>query len=394
MTSVSRCSGCGSGDIVVDWAAGDTVCRGCGLVLAARLLGEGAEWRTFKDKKEAGQDVLSRAATCPANVAMPPCLQLSTEIARTSATTHAKSLVHAHGNSQGHRLLRRVAALESSVASLCQRLALPARVENAAKRFILTLSGGRSSNLMHFPKADTKRGNAVVGAAVCLASRTEGCATTLKAIDSCMWPRVGVKTLGRALSKLKDAAGHHSSSSLHGHNVDWHLAAARAAGTVGLTAHADVRAVASIAAHLHDNVLAGCHHATVVAAAAWVVGCETLNPPLSVSSVASRVGVGASTLKDATDRVRTAYPQPSVLFPTIPCNVNGPGVDGPSHTIVAPREIHEAGGASGSGNNGSSRPAPASTLGDSIAHGDEDPFMALIAKCDDLSSHRPSSIVA
>ena len=92
---MSHCSGCGSGDIVVDWAAGDTVCRGCGLVLAARLLGEGAEWRTFKDKKEAGQDVLSRAATCPANVAMPPCLQLSTEIARTSATTHAKSLVHA-----------------------------------------------------------------------------------------------------------------------------------------------------------------------------------------------------------------------------------------------------------------------------------------------------------
>mmetsp|Transcript_20825 Transcript_20825/g.30141 ORF Transcript_20825/g.30141 Transcript_20825/m.30141 type:complete len:356 (-) Transcript_20825:121-1188(-) len=41
------CTSCKSADIVTDYGSGDTVCRCCGLILAERLLDEGAEWRTF-----------------------------------------------------------------------------------------------------------------------------------------------------------------------------------------------------------------------------------------------------------------------------------------------------------------------------------------------------------
>ena len=37
-TDTRPCSGCGGRDIVTDFGAGDIVCRGCGVVGAARVL--------------------------------------------------------------------------------------------------------------------------------------------------------------------------------------------------------------------------------------------------------------------------------------------------------------------------------------------------------------------
>lgn len=42
-----ECPECGSDDIVENWRQGSADCRGCGLVLAERLLDLGTEWRTF-----------------------------------------------------------------------------------------------------------------------------------------------------------------------------------------------------------------------------------------------------------------------------------------------------------------------------------------------------------
>ncbi|CAM9486595.1 unnamed protein product [Chrysoparadoxa australica] len=43
----NQCPDCKGLDIIVDDAAGDRVCRGCGMVLGDHLIDEGPEWRTF-----------------------------------------------------------------------------------------------------------------------------------------------------------------------------------------------------------------------------------------------------------------------------------------------------------------------------------------------------------
>ncbi|KAG5178789.1 hypothetical protein JKP88DRAFT_328511 [Tribonema minus] len=45
----SLCPECRSRDIVIDFGAGDIICRGCGLVVADRMIEDTAEWRTYAD---------------------------------------------------------------------------------------------------------------------------------------------------------------------------------------------------------------------------------------------------------------------------------------------------------------------------------------------------------
>ncbi|RHY14132.1 hypothetical protein DYB37_004056 [Aphanomyces astaci] len=51
----TECRECGSDDIVEDYAAGDLICRGCGIVLAERLIDETAEWNNYaEDDRDRG----------------------------------------------------------------------------------------------------------------------------------------------------------------------------------------------------------------------------------------------------------------------------------------------------------------------------------------------------
>eukprot|EP00608_Synchroma_pusillum_P005610 CAMPEP_0198431888 /NCGR_PEP_ID=MMETSP1452-20131203/20885_1 /TAXON_ID=1181717 /ORGANISM="Synchroma pusillum, Strain CCMP3072" /LENGTH=104 /DNA_ID=CAMNT_0044152359 /DNA_START=1 /DNA_END=312 /DNA_ORIENTATION=+ len=45
------CTSCGSWDVVTDLAAGDVVCRGCGLVLGERCINDEPEWRNLADDR-------------------------------------------------------------------------------------------------------------------------------------------------------------------------------------------------------------------------------------------------------------------------------------------------------------------------------------------------------
>lgn len=51
-----RCPDCNGMDFVEDHAAGDVVCRNCGLVVEAHIIDERSEWRTFGDKDKEGDD--------------------------------------------------------------------------------------------------------------------------------------------------------------------------------------------------------------------------------------------------------------------------------------------------------------------------------------------------
>ncbi|CAN0250956.1 unnamed protein product, partial [Phaeothamnion confervicola] len=44
-----RCTECHGEDIITDEAAGDVVCRGCGVVLQQSMMSDTPEWRVFLD---------------------------------------------------------------------------------------------------------------------------------------------------------------------------------------------------------------------------------------------------------------------------------------------------------------------------------------------------------
>lgn len=43
------CGTCSSGDVVLDYFAGDIVCRGCGNVISSKIIDEGDETRVYAD---------------------------------------------------------------------------------------------------------------------------------------------------------------------------------------------------------------------------------------------------------------------------------------------------------------------------------------------------------
>lgn len=45
------CPECGGDDVIEDWRQGNSVCRSCGLVVAANLVDVGSEWRTFSNEE-------------------------------------------------------------------------------------------------------------------------------------------------------------------------------------------------------------------------------------------------------------------------------------------------------------------------------------------------------
>ena len=51
--SKDRCSECGSVNLIYDYSVGETICKGCGLVIHDEMMDRGPEWRAFtKEEKE------------------------------------------------------------------------------------------------------------------------------------------------------------------------------------------------------------------------------------------------------------------------------------------------------------------------------------------------------
>ncbi|RHY35031.1 hypothetical protein DYB32_000444 [Aphanomyces invadans] len=114
----TECRECGSDDIVEDYAAGDLVCRGCGVVLAERLIDETAEWTNYADddrdrgdQSRIGEAVDARmgetslqtflvksASSGPSETAAPKYLnsaQSTTSLRRHEGVDQIKTLAHA-----------------------------------------------------------------------------------------------------------------------------------------------------------------------------------------------------------------------------------------------------------------------------------------------------------
>ncbi|OQR95639.1 transcription initiation factor IIB [Thraustotheca clavata] len=52
----SHCFACGSDDLVEDYAAGDLVCRGCGMVLIEHLIDDSPEWNNYMEDDRDRED--------------------------------------------------------------------------------------------------------------------------------------------------------------------------------------------------------------------------------------------------------------------------------------------------------------------------------------------------
>lgn len=169
------CMECGSDDIIEDWAQGEHVCRGCGLVLAERILDTSSEWRTFAD--DGGGDP-SRVSAI-----MNPLLgnDMGTEIAFSGhcGAENAKLAVNHYENATGkqdRRLERLFLLVDEYCEKLCVRGAALKRSKEIIKGYVNLVDkakqegvskGGVSSLLLESQEGD------VVAACVFLACRNE-----------------------------------------------------------------------------------------------------------------------------------------------------------------------------------------------------------------------------
>ena len=47
-----KCPECGSSNLIHDYDTGETICRGCGLVLREQTMDKGPEWRAFTQEEK------------------------------------------------------------------------------------------------------------------------------------------------------------------------------------------------------------------------------------------------------------------------------------------------------------------------------------------------------
>eukprot|EP00775_Hariotina_reticulata_P013110 gene13110-13238_t len=185
-----RCADCGGWDFVEDHAAGDIVCKGCGLVAEAHIIDERSEWRTFGDKEKEGDDP-SRVGAA-ANPLMDDA-GLSTGIGKLpgGAGGAYSSLVRLHNRQNLSDRAMQTASRE--ISSTCERLRVTDAVKNSA--------------LEVYKDAHESKGlkgrslKAVYAACIYVAAKREGNNRTFKEICAVM-PEVSKVEIGRCFTSI------------------------------------------------------------------------------------------------------------------------------------------------------------------------------------------------
>lgn len=192
------CPECGGDDIVENWQQGNAECRGCGLVLAERLLDLGSEWRTFT--QEEGDD--------PNRVGGPinPLLEgdIGTDIGvggkganRTSAALH-----RAHQRNASSAADKLMISVIGRIDRLCERLSFAAASKRAKELFksyqdhlTLRIDGSRTRSLREEETGE------IVAAVIFIACRNLGAARTFKEV--CALTSVSRKVIGATVKKIE-----------------------------------------------------------------------------------------------------------------------------------------------------------------------------------------------
>ncbi len=288
----AACEECGCADIVEEWAEGNAVCRGCGLVVAERLLDVSSEWRSFADGEGADRSRVGPAAN-PLLDDMP-----ATGISRGGAGDDAGFAPRVRSNPKGRD--RTLLAAFNRVDQLANRLRVPAAGPRAHE-FVAALirSGARATN-------------AVIAGAVFASCRALGAKRTYREVAAVCTEEVTPGRIGAAVRSLERVhpgarAPVNSQISVDGEMV------MRFCNRLQLPRAAFAPAV-DLAKSLGENALRGRTPATIASTAIFVLwhvcGQKDKKILQRIETVAS---IRPSTIIDA---YRCAYPHLRELLPS------------------------------------------------------------------------------
>jgi len=169
-------------DVVEDYAAGDLICKDCGLVLGDRIVDEHSEWRTFSNSDTPGSD--PNRVGGPSN----PLLRdsgLSTIIGKGDAAAASLSRWQNRGalNSGDRSLLNAF----KEIGRMSERMGLPQTIRDRANELYKQIDDQKS---MRGRTAD-----GIIAASLYIACRLEQVPRTFKEI--CALTKVSKKEIGR-----------------------------------------------------------------------------------------------------------------------------------------------------------------------------------------------------
>lgn len=183
-----RCPDCGGMDFVEDHAAGDVVCRNCGLVVEAHIIDERSEWRTFGDKDKEGDD--------PSRVGGPTNALfadggLSTTIGKVQGDGGASFSLTRLQNRQVTSTERNLQTAVRTMNGIGERLGLVDSIKTRAAQVFQEVQDNK--------QLKGRGASAIYAACIYVACRQENKPRTFKEICAVM-PGVPKKDIGRCYS--------------------------------------------------------------------------------------------------------------------------------------------------------------------------------------------------
>lgn len=296
------CPECGSDDIIENWSQGNAECRGCGLVLAERLMDLGFEKRTFTE--EEGDD--PNRVGGPANPLLEGDLGTDIGAGPRGSTKQFTSLsrVQRGTTSAADRLMITVIG---RIDRLCERLSFTAASKRAKElfkgyrdRLTLRADGSRSRSLRGEETTE------IIAASIFIACRNLAAARTYKEV--CALTGVSRKVIGATVKKIELAIPS-AKTSLVRRTDDF---VTRFCTRLNLTREV-INATDQLSRKVHENVLYGKTYTTVAAASIYVV-TQLCKQPLkrSPAEIAQVTGVAEVTIRST---YKLMYPHVRKLLP-------------------------------------------------------------------------------
>jgi transcription initiation factor TFIIB len=246
------CPECRSSDIIADTAAGDVVCRGCGVVLSDHMIDDTAEWRVFADDSGSTRSNPNRCSgpIRPGEgihgrlIGGPP--SLNTFYSSVQSKLDSRSSVD-----------QALAKCNQRIQEMAATLSIPEATANAACELLRQLDAASE-----FKRKTGASGNAMCGAVLYLACRQEGATRTLDEVAPAA--TVGKREVAKA---FKHASRH---LRLQTRAARGDQLVPRCCGALGLPA-----SVSLVAKHVAEQcytreIVTGAKPQAVAAASVWV----------------------------------------------------------------------------------------------------------------------------
>lgn len=192
------CPECGSDDIIENWQQGNAECRGCGLVLAERLLDLGSEWRTFT--QEEGDD--PNRVGGPANPLLEGDLGTDIGAGGKGGNRLAAALHRAQQRNATSAADKLMISVMGRIDRMCERLSFMAANKRAKELFkgyqnhlTLRTDGTRTRSLRDEETTE------IIAASIFIACRNLGAARTYKEV--CALTGIARKIIGATVKKIE-----------------------------------------------------------------------------------------------------------------------------------------------------------------------------------------------